>query len=285
MQAISSAHHDVIAKLVPGGVHCLAHLSDQELLANTRRLVGKSNQLFAALLLHLAEVEARGVHRTRLCASLYTYCIYELRFSEDAAARRSSAARLVKQFPILFDAIANGELHLTGLLMIGPHLTPENHVEVLGRAKFRTKKELTKLVRELNPLPQVPDLIQPLRPVLALPTTRPSWQKFIASWEPRVRELPPGERPSEWANDAHGDGDACDRGDALPPDRADAAPARFDALSKPMDCAGTAHSNEDPLAEPDPLPPAPSQVPPIYRPSRGRSTTRCNLRPPRSTCS
>jgi hypothetical protein len=38
-------------------VHSLAHLDYQELLKNTRRLVGKSNQLFAALLLHLAEVE------------------------------------------------------------------------------------------------------------------------------------------------------------------------------------------------------------------------------------
>jgi predicted transcriptional regulator len=46
--------------------------------------------------------------------------------------------------------------------MIGPHLTPENHLEVLGRAKFRTKKELGKLVRELNPLPGVPDCIEPL---------------------------------------------------------------------------------------------------------------------------
>jgi hypothetical protein len=27
----------------------------------------------------LAAVEARGIHRTRRCASLYTYCIYELR--------------------------------------------------------------------------------------------------------------------------------------------------------------------------------------------------------------
>src|SRR6187399_2593785 len=81
--------HDVVAKLVPSGDVGLAHLSDSELLANTLGLVGRSNQLFAALLAHLAEVEARGLHRTRACASLYTYCIYELRFSEDAAARRA----------------------------------------------------------------------------------------------------------------------------------------------------------------------------------------------------
>jgi hypothetical protein len=150
------AHHDNVAKLVPGGAQNLVHLSDDELLANTRRLVGRSNQLLAALLVHLAEVEVRGVHRTRSCASLYTYCIYELRFSEDAAARRSAAARFAKEFPALLDAVAAGELHLTGLLMIGPHLTPENHESVLGRAKFRTKRELARLVRELNPLQRCP---------------------------------------------------------------------------------------------------------------------------------
>jgi 5-methylcytosine-specific restriction endonuclease McrA len=201
METKSSSSSDIIAKLVPGGAHSLAHLSDDELLANTRRLVGKSNHLFAALLVHLAEVEARGIHRTRRCASLYTYCIYELRFSEDAAARRSSAARLVKQFPLLFDAIANGELHLTGLLMLGPHLTPENHVEVLARAKFRTKKELAKLVRELNPLPEVPDLIEPLGPTLRPAPRNPTWEQYVQSLCPPVRELAPGERPRDWAND------------------------------------------------------------------------------------
>jgi hypothetical protein len=246
-------------------------------LTSTRRLVGKSNQVFAALLLHLAEVEARGVHRARLCASLYTYCVYELRFSEDAAARRSSAARLVKQFPLSFDAVARGELHLTGLLMIEPHLTVENHVEVLGRAKFRTKKELAKLVRELSPLPQVPDLVQPLRPVPALPTTRPSWSMFVAYLEPRVRELPAGERPCEWANDADDDG-----GDTLSTSSG-TAPARYEpppgkpapAEAVPAELPGeglpagpSLHPDERSATEPEPLPPAPSELPPITGPQQ-----------------
>jgi hypothetical protein len=193
---------DVVTRLIPGGATCLAQLSDDELLANTRRLVGKSNQLLAALLLHLAEVEVRGVHRRRRCASLYTYCIYELRFSEDAAARRSAAARFVKEFPALLKAVADGELHLTGLLMIGPHLTPENQAEVLGRARFRTKKELAKLIRELNPLPRVPDLVQPLGPQPMRRLRAPTWAEFVESFCPLVRELPLGERPREWANDS-----------------------------------------------------------------------------------
>jgi hypothetical protein len=128
----------------------LSHLADQDVLSGTRRVVGASNQLCADLLAHLAEIEARGIHRAKACSSLYTYCIYELRFSEDAAFRRSSAARWVKAFPVLLDAVASGELHLTGLLMLGPHLTAANCQEVLARAKHRTKKELATLVRELD---------------------------------------------------------------------------------------------------------------------------------------
>ena len=71
----------------------LTALDDNALLAGARRLVGVSNQAFADLLAHLAEVEARGIHRLRACSSLYTYCIYELRLSEDAAFRRVRSAR------------------------------------------------------------------------------------------------------------------------------------------------------------------------------------------------
>jgi hypothetical protein len=191
---------DSVTQLVPGGSGSLAHLSDSELLSNTRSLVDRSNQVFAALLAHLAEVEARGLHRTRACASLYTYCIYELRFSEDAAARHAGAAKLVKRFPLLLDAIANGELHLTGLLMLGPHLTPENVLDVLARAKFRTKKELTKLVRQLHPLPLVPDSVEPLG-VAPLPAPKQTWEQYVTSLAPVVRELPLGERPQDWASD------------------------------------------------------------------------------------
>jgi hypothetical protein len=85
--------------------------------------------------------------------------------------------------------------------MLGPHLTAENVADVLGRAKFRTKKELARLVRELHPLPLVPDVIEPLRPELT-PARNPTWQQFVSSLTPAVRELPPGERPRDWASDA-----------------------------------------------------------------------------------
>jgi len=90
----------------PESRYCLDQLPDEALLAGTRSLVGRSNQVLAALLAHLAEVEARGIHRVRACASLYTYCIYELRMSEDAAFRRARAAKIAREFPIVFEQLA-----------------------------------------------------------------------------------------------------------------------------------------------------------------------------------
>jgi hypothetical protein len=200
---ISSANAATSFSATPTPTPSPAELSDAELLAATRSLAGRSNQLLAALLAHLGEVEARGIHRTRACSSLYTYCIYELRFSEDEAFRRVTAARLVRRFPALWDVIAAGELHLTGLLMLGPHLTEQNLREVLLRAKHRTKKEIARLVRQLDPVPDVPPRIEPLGPAPArVVPSAPTWDEFVASLRP-VRELAPGERPRDWTANAN----------------------------------------------------------------------------------
>ncbi len=189
-------------------LYSLSHVSDDELHSNTRRLVGRSNQLLAALLGHLAEVEARGIHRERACASLTTYCVYELRFSEDAAFRRARAARLAREFPVVLEHIAAGELHLTALLLLGPHLTEQNHRELLALAKHRTKREVLRLVRRLDPARDVPATVEPLGPApLGVPLPRAaSWQEFIEASTPTVRELPPGDSPKDWTTgDATGD--------------------------------------------------------------------------------
>jgi hypothetical protein len=131
-----------------------------------------------------------------------SFCIYELRFSEDKAYPRVAAARLVRRFPLLRDAIATGELHLTGLLMLGPHLTEQNLFEVLDPAKHRTKKEIVRLVRLLDPLLDVPSRIEPLGPAPArLVPKAPTWAEFVESTCP-VREFEPGDRPRDWMENA-----------------------------------------------------------------------------------
>jgi hypothetical protein len=163
----------------------------------------------------------------RACASLYSYCIYELRMSEDAAYRRAKAARLVREYPELHDAIAKGEIHLTGVLMIGPHLGGERHAEILRRARFRSKRELLRLIAEVDPKPEVPARIEPIGPA---PVGRATHAKFIDALSGPARELPPGSRPADWiaesADCAEEDGSAASADSAADDGIADGADSR-----------------------------------------------------------
>jgi hypothetical protein len=209
------------------GMAAVVTLTDDDLLTGTRRLVGQSNRTLAALLAHLAEVEIRGLHRRRACASLYIYCIYELRMSEDAAYRRVAAARLVKRFPAIFGCVERGELHLTALLLLAPHLTEANVGEVLARAKFRTKKEILKLVRLLSPLPDVPSRIEPLG-LERRPAPRATWSNITQRW---VRELEPEARPANWLPQREQEETAMDVADFDDSAVVETAPARNRAVA------------------------------------------------------
>jgi hypothetical protein len=197
----------------------LASLSNDDLFVTVQRLTARSNVTLANLLAHLGEVERRGIHRLRACASLYSYCIFELRMSEDAAYRRSKAARLVREYPELHDAVAKGELHLTGVLMIGPHLGGERHAEILQRARFRSKRELLRLIAEIDPRPEVPALVEPLGPA---PAGRATHAAFMQALAGPVRELPPGSRPADWITDSITDSpdSRAEDGTAVAPDSA-----------------------------------------------------------------
>jgi hypothetical protein len=88
-----------------------------------------------------------------------------------------------------------GELHLTGVLMIGSHLGGARHAEILRRARFRSKRELLRLIAEIDPKPEVPARVEPIGPA---PVGRAMYAKFIDALSGPVRDLPPGSRPADW---------------------------------------------------------------------------------------
>ena len=77
----------------------LAHVSDEALLADLAALATVDRQTTAALLAHIAEVDARQLYLPAACSSMHTYCVRVLHFSEDAAFKRIRAAR---KFPHWF---------------------------------------------------------------------------------------------------------------------------------------------------------------------------------------
>ena len=47
----------------------------------------------------------------------------------------------------MIEALRSGQVHLTGLRLLAPHLTAENHRDVLARAAGKTKSEIEELNR------------------------------------------------------------------------------------------------------------------------------------------
>src|SRR6266704_6322434 len=89
----------------------LVHLSDRDLLRELAALVAQDRATTAALLAHIAEVDARRLYLPAAYPSMFHYCVHELRLSEAAAFKRIRAARAARQLPAIFPALAEGRLH------------------------------------------------------------------------------------------------------------------------------------------------------------------------------
>jgi hypothetical protein len=126
--------------------YSLTHLSDTVLIRDLHTLIVQERDTAAAVLAHLAEVDARKLFVPLGYSSMHGYCMEELRFSEDAAYKRIQAARAAREFPILFTELAEGRLHLTAVCLLAPHLTPENAEELVRAAAHRRKSEIEDLL-------------------------------------------------------------------------------------------------------------------------------------------
>src|SRR2546422_9684271 len=127
--------------------YSLSHLSDGDLQRGLVSLVARDRTNAAALLAHIAEYDARRLYVPAGFPSMYLYCVHELHLSEEAARKRIHAARTARQFPAIFDAVAEGRLHLSAVIVLAPHLTPENANELLAAAARSEERRVGKECR------------------------------------------------------------------------------------------------------------------------------------------
>lgn len=137
-------------------------MSNDELVAATRELARRSCTVEANLLLHLGEIDARKLYLDRAFSSMFAFCTRELGFSEGAAYNRIQVARAARRLPAVIDAVRSGLVHLAGLRLLAPHLTAQNHADLLGRAAGRSKEEIALLVAALTPRAAVPATLRKL---------------------------------------------------------------------------------------------------------------------------
>jgi 5-methylcytosine-specific restriction endonuclease McrA len=143
-------------------------LSNDELSQQVKRLNQDHQRLDAELLLKLGELEGRKLYRHFACSSLFEFLTARLGQSEDVAYRWMWGARLMRAYPLVYELMAAGRLHLSALMLLKPHLTEENHREWLLAAAGKSKRAVEQLVAARAPRPDVPTRIR------RLPQARPN---------------------------------------------------------------------------------------------------------------
>jgi 5-methylcytosine-specific restriction endonuclease McrA len=137
-------------------------LSDRDLLAMVHQLAGDERRATARLIASLAELDARRLYLGQGCSSLFTYCTQVLRLSEHAAYLRIEAARAARKYPVLLERFDTGEITLTAVSLLAPHLTPDNHQHLVEAARYKSKRDVEQLVATLRPQPPVASVIRKL---------------------------------------------------------------------------------------------------------------------------
>ncbi len=150
-------HSEVVSRSqsVEARLNILRNLSNDQLAQQVRALSTQKHVLDAELLLHLSEMDWRQSYREQACSSLFGFCVSRLGFSEDAAYKRVGVARMLREYPLVFELLSEGTIHLAALMLIKPHLTQENHREWLTATTGKSKREVEKLVATHCPKPDV----------------------------------------------------------------------------------------------------------------------------------
>ena len=198
----------------------LKSLTDDELLRRLSDVLKQSRRVESELVAHIAEVDARRLFARHASPSMFQYSIDVLHLSKAEAYLRIGVARASRRHPMLLTMLADGRLHLSGIVELAPHLTDENRDELLARATHKTKRQILELVAEIAPKPDVPSVMRKL-PARKAPASAK------ASARPRRSSESGGGKPAtQSTNELRPDGVAQDRSD---PPRASAP----EALAKP----------------------------------------------------
>jgi len=82
-----------------------------------------------------------------------------------------NVARAGRELPLIFEMVASGALHITGINMLTKYLTKENHAELLEAAAGKTKRQIQELIAVRFPVPDAPTTIRKL-PQTSIPAPR-----------------------------------------------------------------------------------------------------------------
>lgn len=135
-------------------------LSDELLLARIERFAQEEQDRLPVFLACLGEADRRGLPVKRGYSSTFDYCVRKLKFSEGEAYRRIHAARAATSRPELLSALSGGQLSLSAVSKIAPHVRRDDALEIIARAEGKSTRELEEILAPLCPEPVMRDKIR-----------------------------------------------------------------------------------------------------------------------------
>jgi hypothetical protein len=162
-----------------------SHLNDHDLITAVNRLAQDEREATVALIVHLAEFDARRLYEPAGYPSLFQYCRAVLRLSEDAVYNRIQSARAARRFPVIVDMLRTRALSPTTVRMLARRLTPENHHELLSAASGLGKEQVEELLAARFPEPEVKPSVRllPMVPAAHLPAVGAAPDPFSVAFE------------------------------------------------------------------------------------------------------
>jgi 5-methylcytosine-specific restriction endonuclease McrA len=151
----------------------LRSVPPSQILVNTETIVAQDRKLTLRLLEHLHEIDRQKLYLERGFASTFDYCTRHLRLSEPSAARRIRTARCVARYPQLYALLESGELNPTIVAIVSKHLKPDSVDRIIRRISGKSKREVERIVAELEPRAALPPdrvrvVVVPTAPAVAL---------------------------------------------------------------------------------------------------------------------
>jgi hypothetical protein len=133
------------------------HLSEDQLLIQTKSAAQTEQSATFTLLEYLCEVDQRRAFAAELYTSLFDYLVRGLHYSESQSAERVAAVRLMRQNEEARESIQSGKLTLTSAAQIQRFIqaerkaaekpvTPERATELIQTCSGKTKREVEKIL-------------------------------------------------------------------------------------------------------------------------------------------
>lgn len=141
----------------------LTHLTDQQLMLNTKALVKEESTLLLKILHHIKEIDRRRLYSDYKQPGLLELVMTELGYPRDQAIRRIQAMRMMRDNPIVEEKIETGEINLTTIGIVqtffshekkqGHALSIQEKNEVIEKVSGKSTREAQRIVFSMSSTP------------------------------------------------------------------------------------------------------------------------------------